>query len=315
MPNELQIFETQLRPLTPRFASALAGAMSPERLIQTMVISCERAPGLLDCDRQSLFNSAMTFAVLGLEVDGATGQGYLVPFNDRRRGRRVAQPVIGYKGYATLGARSGLTIAGGVVRQGDHFAYREGSGAFVDHRRKLGGESERRIIAAWATATSITRPAIVKILSIDEVLAVQAKSPRGQEPPWADPAIGFPAMAEKTAKRRLARDLPLNVFQSAARMEEAHEEQGEAAWISPDRGVVVEGVIANSAPAATPSAADLIGDETDSEAIAASDARLAEAATHGLDRLQAAWASIPRAHQFALKSALDGRHKPAAEGR
>lgn len=253
MPNDLAVFEGQLRPLAPRFDEVLAGVMPADRLIQTVLISAERNPALLQCERQSLFMGAMTFAVLGLEVDGATGQAFLVPFNDRRNNRKVAQPIIGYKGYNSLGARAGLTVSGSVVRGGDEFDYDEGSTAFVHHKRKLGGEKDRRIIAAWATACSTARPAIVKILSIDELIAVKAKSPRGSEPPWADLAIGFPAMCEKTAKRRLARDMPLNVFQMAARMEEAFEEQGRHAWVRHDKTVVVDDeVIAPSDPAPTP---------------------------------------------------------------
>jgi recombination protein RecT len=94
-----------------------------ERLMQTIMISCERLPALLKCDRQSLFNSAMSAAVLGLEVDGVTGQAYLIPFAGK------AQLVIGYKGFNTLAARSGITITGAVVREGDEFDYELGSAA------------------------------------------------------------------------------------------------------------------------------------------------------------------------------------------
>jgi phage RecT family recombinase len=241
MSNDLAILENQLRPLSPKFSQVLAKVMPVERFTRTLIVSCERETKLLAADRQSLFNAAMTGAVLGLEADGATGQFFLLPFYMKKEQRTVVQPVIGYKGYNTLGARSGLTISGGVVREGDEFDYTEGSKAFVRHKKKLGGEANRRIIAAWATATASDRPATVKILSIDEILAIKAKSPRGGQPPWADDAIGFPAMAEKSAKRRLARDMPLNVFQSAARMEEAFEEQGEASYIHPDKGVIVGG--------------------------------------------------------------------------
>src|SRR6202030_1036429 len=243
--------------LAPKFEQVLNGIMPASRLIRTVMISCERTPKLFECDRQSLFNAAMTFAVLGLEVDGVTGQGYIIPF------KGVAQPVIGYKGMNTLGARSGLTISGGVVREGDEFDYTEGSKAFVRHKKKLGGEASRRIIAAWAAAMASDRPATIKVLSIDEILAIKAKSPRGNQAPWADDSIGFPAMAEKSAKRRLARDMPLNVFQSAARMEEAFEEQGEASYIHPDKGVIVGGeVLDHHYNDTTPAAQDLIAPPT-----------------------------------------------------
>jgi recombination protein RecT len=252
MGNDLAILESQFRPLTPKFEQVLNGIMPASRLIRTVIISCERTPKLFECDRQSLFNAAMTFAVLGLEVDGVTGQGYIIPF------KGIAQPVIGYKGMNTLGARSGLTITGRVVREGDSFDFDEGA-AIVHHKRKLGDEFSRQIIAVWAKAASISRPAALRVLSITEILAIKTKSPRGNQAPWADDAIGFPAMAEKSAKRRLARDMPLNVFQSAARMEEAFEEQGEPSYIHPDKGVVVGGeVVASNYHDTTPSAQDLI---------------------------------------------------------
>jgi recombination protein RecT len=248
----LAILESQFRPLTPKFEQVLNGIMPASRLIRTVIISCERTPKLFECDRQSLFNAAMTFAVLGLEVDGVTGQGYIIPF------KGIAQPVIGYKGMNTLGARSGLTITGRVVREGDSFDFDEGA-AIVHHKRKLGDEFNRQIIAVWAKAASISRPAALRVLSITEILAIKTKSPRGNQAPWADDAIGFPAMAEKSAKRRLARDMPLNVFQSAARMEEAFEEQGEPSYIHPDKGVVVGGeVSASNYHDTTPSAQELI---------------------------------------------------------
>jgi recombination protein RecT len=259
MSNDLMILETQLRPLAPKFAQVLGRLMPVDRFTRTLIVSCEREPKLMAADRQSLFNAAMTGAVLGLEADGATGQFFLLPFKDRKNDRIIVQPVIGYKGYNTLGARSSLTISGGVVREGDEFEYREGSHAFLRHKRKLGDESRRQIIAAWATASHTLRPGTVKILSITEILAIKAKSPRGGQPPWSDDAIGFPAMAEKSAKRRLARDMPLNVFQSAARMEEAFEEQGTPSYIHPEKGVIVGGeVIEARYNDTTPDAQELI---------------------------------------------------------
>jgi recombination protein RecT len=261
MANDLQIFEKQLTPLVSKFQQVLGRIMPAERLMRTVVISAERTPALLECDRQTLFNAAMTFAVLGLEVDGVTGQGFLIPFENRKQGRSVVQPIIGYLGYNTLGARAGMTITGRAVREGDPFEFDEARGV-VSHSRLLGGETgpnKRRITAAWAQASAKDRPPIVRVLSADELLAVKAKSPRGGQPPWSDPEIGYPAMCEKTAKRRLRRDMPLNVYQSAARMEEAFEEQGEHSWIHPVRGVMIGG---DQAPSnyndTTPTAAELI---------------------------------------------------------
>jgi recombination protein RecT len=236
--NELVALEAQLKPLAPHFAQVLGKTMPVERLMRTVMISVERLPALLQCDRQSIFNAAMSAACLGLEVDGVTGQAYLIPFKGR------AQLVIGYKGFNTLAARSGITITGAVVRAGDEFDYQLGSAAYVRHKPK---GSKGTITHAWACAQSMDRPAVVEVLTIDELMDVKARSPgaKRSDSPWNDPAIGFPAMCQKTAKRRLARSMPLNIMQQAARMDEAVDEQGASAWISPDKGVVIDGEFSN----------------------------------------------------------------------
>jgi recombinational DNA repair protein RecT len=259
----------------------------------------------------------MSAACLGLEVDGVTGQAYLIPFKNK------AQLVIGYKGMNTMAARSGITITGAVVRDGDEFDFALGTDAFVRHVPKLG--SEGRIIAAWAVGAALGRPHIISAMGIDDLLAIKAKAPgaRRTDSPWNEPLIGFPAMCEKTAKRRLSRSLPLNIMTKAARMDEAVEEQGLNAWISPDKGVIIEGeVVDKHHHSETPTAETLIGgdrdgedrreDESEADPLMVWDAALGDAATRGMNALQECWSKVPRAHQTALKAALDRRHKETA---
>lgn len=334
--NALVAFEQQLQPLAPRFAEVLPANVKPDRLIRTVVISVERLPKLLDCDRQSLFNAAMSAAILGLEVDGVTGQAYLIPFKNR------AQLVVGYKGYNTMGARSGLTVTGEAVREGDEFDYELGDRGYVRHKPILGNKG--RIIGAWASAASLHRPPIISVLGIDDILAIKAKSPgaRMSDSPWNDAAIGFPAMASKSAKRRLARSMPLNVMQYAARMEEAFEEQGKPSWISADRGVIVDGeaqplttfepnetptadaLIGQSSPPLTPAVdrgpapADVLQNssagagEVSSDILAQLDQGLAAAAERGTEALKAEVKTIHPRYEPSLRAAIDRRHKPRA---
>lgn len=244
MANDLAVIETQLTQLAPNFGQVLGAVMKPERLIRTVMISLERTPKLMQCTRESIISGAMTFAVLGLEVDGVTGQGYLIPFNDRKNNRSLAQAVIGYKGFNTLAARSGITITGGVVREGDEFDFDKGEG-WVKHKPRLGGEKDRRVIAAWAKGSSRYRPSIIEVLSLDELLAIKARSPGakygGSENPWNDPNIGIFAMYEKSVKRRLSRSMPLNHMQLGAALDEAFEERGLHSFIQPDGKLMIEG--------------------------------------------------------------------------
>lgn len=241
MANELTVraLERELQLRQQQFVDVLAGRMPVERLLRTVLVCVERTPKLLDCSRQSLMNACMTHAILGLEVDGVTGQGYILPF------KGSAQAVIGYKGYNTLGARARLTITGEVVREGDDFDFELGTRAFVRHKPSL--RDDGRIFAAWATATASDRPPIVSVLKLSDLEAVKAKAPGAKmsESPWNDPRVGLPAMYGKTAKRRLARSTPLVTlapeFHIAAAIDEAHEERGKLAYATPDKGVVIEG--------------------------------------------------------------------------
>ena len=240
MANDLILsYERDLKAMTPAFQDVLTPVgIPPERMIRTVVISLERTPKLLECDRQTVFNAAMTFGVLGLEVDGATGQGFMIPFG------RTAQPVIGYKGYNTMAGRSGYSIRGAVVREGDTFDIDYGRDQPIIHKPDWKTTAkDRRILGAWALAVANNRPPIPSFLTIDECLAIKAKSPgaKKSDSPWNDPSVGFPAMCEKSAKRRLARSMPLNVMVMAAAMEEAHEERGLHSWIDPHDGVTIEG--------------------------------------------------------------------------
>lgn len=273
MGTELALIEHQLKAIRPRLDAALGGIMPSTRLEQTILVSCERTPALLDCTPQSVLNAAMTFAVLGLPVDGATGQGFLIPF------KRQAQAVIGYRGYNTLGARAGLTIMAGTVREGDTFLYELGSQGFVKHIPILGNRG--RIQAFWAVAVANDRPPVISLLALEDVLAIKASSAAvksGKPTPWNDPEIGFPAMGEKSARRRLTRSTPLRIdvpaYHLAARMEEAFDEQGKLSWITP-RGVIVEGEPAASTipfrQTETPTAEILINPES-SAAVTAEEA-------------------------------------------
>jgi recombination protein RecT len=336
--SEITIFENTLMPLAPRFEQALAGAVPVERLMRSIMVSVERNPKLLEANRQSLLNASMSAACLALEVDGITGQAFFVPFKGQ------AQLIIGYKGMNTLGARSGFTIQGEVVREGDEFKYKLGTGGFVDHIPKLGNRSP--IIGAWAIAESRSQPAIISVIGIDDIMAIKAKSPgaRRDDSPWNDPNIGFPAMASKSAKRRLSRAMPLNAdprFHLAAAMEEAVEERGKTAWIEPSRGLQIEGEVADGpvirheqrsaqelvSPRSHPDAVNAAGpaicpetpagsaapdEEPDSEELARLDKLLSEAAERGMIALQAQWVMLRTAEKTALKAALDRRHKPTA---
>lgn len=322
MGTELAALEDQMRPLLPQLQQALADRMPAERLLRTVMVSVERQPKLLTCSRQSVFSSAMTAAFLGLEVDGVTGQAYLVPFKDKRLGM-ISQLLIGYQGFNTLGARSGYTITADVVREGDEFDFAYGSAPFIRHKPQP--DTGRRIIWAWSCATSRSLPPIPCVLPIGDIMAIKERSKaagsEGGFSPWDDPKIGFPAMAAKTARRRLRRSMPLNAmtrdYHLAARLDEAYEEQGQPSAIRPD-GMLMVGGAASPLPerqqSETPTLTDL---ETprDRPEIVEAKADLADAASAGTDKLRLAWHALGRTSPRLTKELvgyLESTLKPMA---
>ena len=62
---------------------------------------------LTECDPVTILSAGLLGETLQLSPSPQLGQYYLVPFNDRKLGRKVAQFQLGYKGYIQLAIRSG----------------------------------------------------------------------------------------------------------------------------------------------------------------------------------------------------------------
>lgn len=82
------------------------GRKDGQRFISAVVSAVQTNPGLQECTNQSILSAALLGESLKLSPSPQLGQYYMVPFNDRERGK-VAQFQLGYKGYIQLAIRSG----------------------------------------------------------------------------------------------------------------------------------------------------------------------------------------------------------------
>ena len=64
-------------------------------------------PSLMDCDPGTILSAGLLGETLQLSPSPQLGQYYMVPFNDNKKGAKVAQFQLGYKGYIQLALRSG----------------------------------------------------------------------------------------------------------------------------------------------------------------------------------------------------------------
>lgn len=76
------------------------------RFITGITSAVTTNPQLAECTNDSIFNGALLGETLNLSPSPQLGQYYLVPFNDKKKGK-VAQFQLGYKGYIQLAVRSG----------------------------------------------------------------------------------------------------------------------------------------------------------------------------------------------------------------
>ena len=231
MANELAVYEAAFEPMLPRYEALLAPTGLPvQRLMETVYISLTNNPKLMRCTLPSIIATATTFAVLGLEADGVTGQAYMIMFKDK------AQPAIGYKGYNTIAWRSSWTIQSKIVREADKFDYRLGTDASIDHVPSL-KDSRSPIIAAYAIAQppGSAKP-IISVMPISDINAIRDNSPGFKfagDSPWRNPNF-YPAMCAKTVHRQVARSIPIIGVGRAAALESMHEDRGRLAYLKPD---------------------------------------------------------------------------------
>ena len=84
----------------------VVGGKDGQRFISAIVSAVNTNPALQECTNQSILSGALLGESLKLSPSPQLGQYYLVPFNDKNKGK-VAQFQLGYKGYIQLAILSG----------------------------------------------------------------------------------------------------------------------------------------------------------------------------------------------------------------
>lgn len=86
----------------------IVGGKDGQRFITAITSAVSTNPMLAECENITILSAALLGESLKLSPSPQLGQYYLVPFNDKKRGCKVAQFQLGYKGYVQLAIRSGM---------------------------------------------------------------------------------------------------------------------------------------------------------------------------------------------------------------
>lgn len=198
-----------LAKMAPAMAQVLPKHVNPERLARISLSEIRRNPQLLECELPSLMAAVMQAAKLGLEPN-ILGHCYFVPFNNRKRGVKEVQFIIGYKGLIDLVRRSGHveSIAAHEVYENDEFEFEYGLNEKLRHKPNIFGD-RGKVIAYYAYAKFKGGGHSFIVMSREDIEKIRDQFSRSAENgPWKD---HFDEMAKKTVIRRLIKYLPISV--------------------------------------------------------------------------------------------------------
>ena len=85
----------------------MIGGKDGQSFITSIISAVSTNPNLARCEHSTILSAAMQGAALKLSPSNQLGHYYLVPYDDNKNHRVVAQFQMGYKGYIQLAMRSG----------------------------------------------------------------------------------------------------------------------------------------------------------------------------------------------------------------
>ena len=195
-------------------SQAIPKHMNADRLSRVALTLVRTTPALLECSPQSIMGGVLMSAQLGLEL-GMIGHAYLVPFNNKKTGRKEAQFIIGYRGMIDLARRSGNieSIKAEPVYVNDFFKLTYGLDDKLDHvpwhcREDQTQTESGAFRGAYAIAKFVQGGHAILYMPKAEIDQHRARSKSGQSGPWVSDYV---QMALKTVVRGLWKWLPISI--------------------------------------------------------------------------------------------------------
>lgn len=187
-----------------QLAAALPRGMSADRMVRVVLTAFNKTPKLLECSKETVWESVLNCAALGLFPD-ALGRAYLVPYKGK------CQLIIGYKGLIDLAYRSDriASINLVIVRDGDEFERVPMESPPIRHRVIEDADGVfRKMTHVYSVVylKGCEQPSI-DVMSLREVQEIRERSMSKDAGPWV---TDFEEMAKKTVFRRHAKVLPMS---------------------------------------------------------------------------------------------------------
>lgn len=204
--------------------SVVASSVTPEKMARIALNELRLNSYLATIAMRSpdsFINAVVQASHLGLEIGGALGQCYLVPYKNE------VKAIVGYRGLLTLARRSGFitSIKAEMVYENDQFDLELGIETKVSHKPKLDGERGKPKLV-YMVAHFTDGGYHFEWMSIAEVNKIRDRSPSANKgsSPWT---TDYEQMALKTVIRRGWKYLPMSIEMVRSEQIEAATDAGQ----------------------------------------------------------------------------------------
>lgn len=241
--------------------------MPPAKAIEMLVSLGARNPQVLQCTKLSLWRCLQVSMELGLSIDGAAGQMWVLPFRDSRKSAQSQSgavyegtPMIGYRGWVTLLARSNIVVTTDLHYRGDVWEPRKGTANELVHvpqsdlaarvRETLPEGAKNSDLQramndlvehAYSVAQHPSGQVTFEIMDRSELDERQRRAPSGNSTSsaWGD-VLGIRTMWRKSVLTKHAKDMSVGDNKTAERavQVEAHYEKTAGLDVNNPSGVM-----------------------------------------------------------------------------
>ena len=208
-------------------AKALPKSITSERVARIALTTLRKNPGLLECDPNSFLGAVMQASQLGFEIDDNLGYVYLVPFFNKKTGKKEVQLLVGYRGLIELARRSGKlrSVSARLVYENEPFSIEYGLMETLRHTPLPPSKRGEKVKGVYAVASMSDNTKVFDFLWSEEIEEVKKSSKAGDSKtsPWA---THEEEMMKKTVIRRMMKYLSLSPEITKATVIDEYGESG-----------------------------------------------------------------------------------------
>lgn len=212
-PKEKIIFELQKN--KSKFQEALPKIVNVDKYLRIIYNALNANPDLQKCTLYSFMSCVLSAATLGLEINNATGEAYIIPYKkfnkETRKFYYLAQLQIGYRGLIRLAYNSQMVkdIFASEVCENDLFKCVYGSNRTIYH--EINYKKNRGTIQGYYADVRLNNGGeLFYYMTANEMESYRNKNSPQSNTSWTPWKSHYTEMAKKTVLRKVLKLIPLN---------------------------------------------------------------------------------------------------------